>query len=573
MTSETRTFSLHPNAIYTFIRAQAGSLAKALTESVMNSIDASANLVEVTLTNSGFVVQDDGTGFLSKAEIAAWFDTLGFPHDEGNHRIFGAFGLGRAQAFSYASTVWTTNQFRMEVDVKKTGLDYVLTEISPPQPGTRIVGTFYSPLDASGVLRTIADLEQALRYAPSIVMVNGKVINKDPASEAWTLETDDAYFRIAPDKKSGLMLYNVGVFAQHVPYYSSKLTADIVTKPGRAFQLNMARNEVLQAECPVWQRVLKALAPYRDVPKATPTRKKLTAEEVEALYAAFREGDLTLPQLLTKYPMALPSVLQRPVPWYDIASMYRPRRVTVAPKTDTVAKRIHKRRDAIILEKSCLLRLGFRDVQELRDLVDTQLAKDVTDSRMREVYAAWKAVPWSNNAPDMFVEEYAGYALVPVTELTPTERCAFDAWQRSWAGFEPQLKKAAQLAGLPWEKSMPRPSFGEGRDGVWMNAAGPVFRRDFAAKLLTRSAGRAAQDLLAILRQLCGAYVDSLKAESAPVTVTGDEFFMVAATQTPIVGETVPALLSRYAYACRSRDIPLPAPLTAALAAFEDPDA
>src|SRR5690606_5835885 len=119
---------------------------KAISEAVMNSIDACATRVDIKLNAGSMTITDDGQGFLDKTEIAAWFETMGFPHDEGNHRQFGFYGMGRAQMWAYASTVWHTNQFKMSVDVAKTALAYKLEEVLEPHRGTKIVATFYSPL-------------------------------------------------------------------------------------------------------------------------------------------------------------------------------------------------------------------------------------------------------------------------------------------------------------------------------------------------------------------------------------------------------------------------------------------
>lgn len=140
LSTETRQLTLHPLAIHTFIKAQAGSLGKALSEAVMNSVDAFADRVEIDVRPNRFVIKDNGQGFQNKEEIAAWFETLGFPHDEGNHRTFGKFGMGRAQMWAFARTTWRSNEFIMDVDVQTKGLDYSLTLSANSVKGTIIEG-------------------------------------------------------------------------------------------------------------------------------------------------------------------------------------------------------------------------------------------------------------------------------------------------------------------------------------------------------------------------------------------------------------------------------------------------
>lgn len=558
--TETRTLSLHPLAIHMFIRAQAGSLSKALAESVMNSIDAFATMVSVTLSTTGFVVNDDGQGFLNRGEIAAWFDTLGFPHDEGNHRQYGTFGMGRAQAWAYASTVWTSNQFEMAVDVKKSGLDYQLRELPHAAlKGTRIVGTFYTPLDQSEVLRTQQELEHALRYVPGVVTLNGKVINKDPALEDWTFETEDAYFRVADSRKEGLSVYNVGVFVKHYPSYSVAVGGCVVTKPQAVLRLNIARNEVLQSECPVWKRVTKSLAPYAPAQSTKAAKPTLTKTELAEVQAEFRAGELTLAELLEKHRMALRSVNSRPLELWQLVG-WRAGVVLLGDKSDKTAQRLHSLKSAVILDKTCLPELGVANAAELKALVRKHM---VATGERAEALKRLDDSRWGDDPREVFKSEYAGRCVVPIKDQTPAERAAGEAWQHTWANIKsPLLPLMPESFQDVFSKTAIR--IGDGADQVWfVNEEAPcvVLRRDVASKLLARNAGGVAQRFLDVLRLM-------LQTMSASDT-EGDALFIQAVTQTDVVGTVVPALLARYAEACRKFDVELPAPLIRALSSFE----
>jgi hypothetical protein len=119
---EKRQLSVHPAIIFDLIKGQAGSLGKAVLECVMNSVDSGSTRVTVDITNRGVNIQDDGRGFQSRKEIEDWFEVFGFPHEEGDGRIYGKFGIGRGQLWSFCSTIWRTNTFEMSVDIKKSGL-------------------------------------------------------------------------------------------------------------------------------------------------------------------------------------------------------------------------------------------------------------------------------------------------------------------------------------------------------------------------------------------------------------------------------------------------------------------
>ena len=124
---EKRQFKMDDNLLYSVIKAQAGTPEKALMEAVMNCIDAGASRCEVALDENGYTVLDDGRGFTSRKEIEQFFETFGTPHNE-NDATYGKFRMGRGQLFAFSSTLWRSGIFSMEVDIKRDGLSYKLTE-------------------------------------------------------------------------------------------------------------------------------------------------------------------------------------------------------------------------------------------------------------------------------------------------------------------------------------------------------------------------------------------------------------------------------------------------------------
>src|ERR1051325_290463 len=125
-TEETRRFQMHHQLLHDVILRQAGTLGKALLESVMNAVDARATRCEISLTADSVIVQDDGIGFRSREEIEQFFEVFGQPHQTGEEKVYGTFRMGRGQMFAFGHNLWKTAHFEMEVDVKRSGLDYVL---------------------------------------------------------------------------------------------------------------------------------------------------------------------------------------------------------------------------------------------------------------------------------------------------------------------------------------------------------------------------------------------------------------------------------------------------------------
>lgn len=117
MPSENRTFRMHPNLLKSVIRNQADSFSKAVLESVMNSIDAGASKVNITLDRENLVVIDDGKGFASREEVDLYFEQFGTPHEAGD-AVFGKFRMGRGQLFAYCKSSWRSNTFEMLVDIE-----------------------------------------------------------------------------------------------------------------------------------------------------------------------------------------------------------------------------------------------------------------------------------------------------------------------------------------------------------------------------------------------------------------------------------------------------------------------
>lgn len=289
--TETRNFKLHPAMIYQAINSQAGSVGKAFMELVMNSIDAGATRVDISIDGKRFEVRDDGRGFASKDEIINWFETFGTPHTDGDAR-YGRFRIGRGQIFSYSRNCWKAGSFEMHVDIKDRGLDYDL-KVHPDSvyKGCFIAGDFYQSLSPGEFEDTISELKLLVAYSDIPVFLNGKDIGKRPESEKWDVVTDDAYIKI---KRSGtLSVYNLGMFVRDYP--ASMIGCGGVVATKKALTLNTARSDILNGKCEVWRRIRKHLV--LDTTERNLRENRLDADGRRALIRQFLAGNLSWRQV------------------------------------------------------------------------------------------------------------------------------------------------------------------------------------------------------------------------------------------------------------------------------------
>lgn len=249
--AERRSFRMDPALLWSVIKSQAGTLAKALLELVMNSIDAGASQVSIMLTGTRLKVEDDGRGFQSRTEVTSWFETFGTPHKEGDAR-WGKFRMGRGQLMSFTRNVWRSGEFEMRVDIRDLGLQYDLVDGLAPHKGCVIEGELYQPMQPSEVIRTIDNLRAMCKYTPVPVLVNGERISQDVSAERWTFEDDDAWYQLRESTRS-LSVYNLGVHVRDYWQGEQGIGGIVVSK--KQLECNFARNDILVAECEVFKRI------------------------------------------------------------------------------------------------------------------------------------------------------------------------------------------------------------------------------------------------------------------------------------------------------------------------------
>lgn len=364
-----RKFTVAPEIIYSLIKAQAGTLAKSVGECVMNSIDAGAGLIKVEVKQDFLTIRDDGRGFQSRQEIEQCFEVFGFEHKP-DDRTFGQFGIGRAQLWNYCSTVWTTNQFCMVVDIKNRGLDYDLAEGLPRQAGLLIEGTLYQPLTASELVTFEREFRELVRYVEIPVWLNGKRVSHQAAREKWTSELPEAWFRI---RESGeLAVYNRGFFVRRYPSYQFGCGGIVVTKPGVKLALNMARNDILTSECEVWKR----LKPFLQQQGGQQAKKvRLTDARRGQLAHSFLAGSLAESEVKTA--KLVQDILGKYHSLGDISPelLWGRQTVSTAGPGNALAEYVHRSKRAFILQSSTLDRFGSDSVGEFMERLKVGMSR------------------------------------------------------------------------------------------------------------------------------------------------------------------------------------------------------
>lgn len=263
---EVRTLKAHDNLVLQVIKRQAGTLAKAVLEGVMNSIDAGAQNISVLVSHNTVTVTDDGKGFESAESIQNVFEVFGMPHELDEEGIstdakFGTFRIGRGQLFAFGRNVWTTNTFKMCTDIDTKGLQYELYTDQPKVAGCVVTVLLYEGLSVREVQSTVDEITKLCRYVPQNLVVNGTCVARDPATMKWDIDHPLAYIdkKVAVEKwrpSVGLDVYQQGVFVETIPASEFGLEGTIVIK--EAVQINFARNQVMR-RCGRWKKIAALL--------------------------------------------------------------------------------------------------------------------------------------------------------------------------------------------------------------------------------------------------------------------------------------------------------------------------
>lgn len=249
--SENIKFDVHSDIMQSLVFSQSGTIASAIRELVMNSIDAGASDCQIMLNETHFSVQDNGAGFKSESDIKTYFKTFGQPHEDGDAE-FGRFRIGRAQCISMGIVTWESNTFSMDVDVKGNGFEFEFKK-HPEQlvDGCKVSGELYDPISRNEITSVGRELKEMMPWAAVHLTMNGKKLTRDPEDESWDIETDDFYIQWTSNEWDCLSVYNKGVLVRE--YDQRRFGVSGILNAKNNFKLNMARNEISDSD-PLWHK-------------------------------------------------------------------------------------------------------------------------------------------------------------------------------------------------------------------------------------------------------------------------------------------------------------------------------
>ena len=396
------------NIIRHLIAAQAGSIEKAILELVMNSYDAGATRIDVILHHNGECIEviDNGTGFNSEQEIDDCFGTFGFDHNTDEQlakgRRVGQFGLGRGQAWNYAWVKYETNRFELAVDIRERGLEYSITTSEfVLHKGCRVYANLYERISSIELLQIERHLGSMLRYLAVPVHVNDTLVSCQGQQVKWTHDTDTALVRL--DSRTQLDIFNMGIFVCSIPRNRYGVGGVVTSK--QAMKLNMARNDILRAECDVWKSVSKLIT--AESTRVRRARVSLTDDDRSSLIKLWLSGDYDSAQEGKSFydQKVLKDIKGR---YTSFATLLRSANekivVTIAPGDQSqIGERINQYPSHIVLSPAVLDWFGAWDIDSLRDCLLGQLERLQTKSRSwhaKTLIAALVFIPFDSLAKE-----------------------------------------------------------------------------------------------------------------------------------------------------------------------------
>ncbi|MBZ9751720.1 ATP-binding protein [Deinococcus sp. HMF7604] len=444
-------FHLSPHLLRLLIDHQATSLPRAVAECVMNSVDAGAGRIDVTLHTDqhhrmhALTVQDDGRGFTTRQDVEQYFRTFGFDHDtdaERGRRQYGRFGIGRAQLWAFGAVQWRTGPFELGVNTQEHGVAFTLTADLPQQVGTQIHATLFKHAPTFTLQE---HLEDHLRYVDVPLFLNGAQINQPPSQETWAFEDEDAYYDLRPG--GGVHLYNLGVLIGEV---DEKFAGGGVIVSKKALRLNLTRTRTIERD-ELGTRILATM--HRLVLAHVKAQAKLSEGERAFLARAYLKGEVAWAEV--QGLKLITTVDDRDHTLSAFANLVAQRGlVGAATRGEALADKASQHGLAVVLAERTLTRWGVSSVTGFKialcrailpnaDVDEATVADqwDARDAAEQDFFEAIQHGVWAENLAQHVDDRVFRHAQIPRGEWTVEERAVL-------AGLQKIVPRAAQALRL-----------------------------------------------------------------------------------------------------------------------------
>jgi hypothetical protein len=415
--TERRTLKMHPRMLWDIIHRQAGTISKAILEGVMNVVDAGGTKCEIKIDRKSFSIIDDGKGFKNMTEIENFFETFGHPHEEGDAK-YGRFRMGRGQIMAFGISRWSSTTFRMHVDLKPMkdekgkdfALGYELSDGNESFNGCKIEVDLYEHLAPSLLDATIREVQDYVKFVNIPVILNGKVISKDPAKEEWDVETDEFYVK---KRASGsLDVYNQGVLVSKYNSYRFGCSGLVVSKV--PLDVNFARNDVVSS-CKVFKKVTKHL---NDEAIKQARKAPLTDSQRDNFIRRLVTGEISLRDVGTTRVITDVTGSHHKFEIFKELVKFS-NKISIAPRGDRVGEVAHNRKLAFFVTPETADRFGADTPKQLLKVLKEVLTANGDSHALRSVSAVTR---------DTFLEEISSHhEAVKDSELNKAERIALKA--------------------------------------------------------------------------------------------------------------------------------------------------
>jgi len=453
--------------LYDIVCRQAGSLAKAILEGVMNSGDAGASQCRIAIMPAHVIIMDNGEGITDRQQIDDWFATFGQPHDEEEAKTWGTFRMGRGQMFSFGVNKWKTGNFRMNVDFKNCPEDeagFDLEEVDEYHDGCTIRIALYEELAPSELAETERLVTQWCKYAPFDVYLNDDLISVDVEEVDWDHVTDEAYIKLT--KTGVLSIYNLGIWTMDWARHRLGTSGEVVSR--QQLKVNFARNDI-QSDCPVWRKVKPFL--NRQATNENLKTKALDDDARQRLADQMVRGELGWGDVQDKRLITAVNGRQYAVS-HLCKSWGTSGRISNAPKGDVLGDKLFQAGVAFIVADETLDRFGVDNVPKLLDKIEEVFDRNHTYDMYRMDYVPFETLTKGMDSTYVPIDE---------KQLRPTEL----VWLRLLEYHKYSLRLAKEVykyANLPGSPRQRRIMIGQGPADGWTDGRTyVVIGRDFLA--------------------------------------------------------------------------------------------